>query len=741
MAQEHSQRSLNVTGMSCGACASAVRTALMRLEGVDDANVNYATGQATVHCLTPDVSERSLIEAVENAGFGVAAAASDRTDPRAEAARWRWRFWLGIALSAPLMMLMFMRWIPAVGWIELLLASPVQIIVAGPFYAGAWRTLRHARANMDTLVAGGSTVAYLYSVGLLLAHAFGPAAEHAHHFHGYFETGAFIVSFICLGKWLEARARGRAGDAIARLLELTPPTATIERDGRLVDVSATEVEVDDIVMLRPGSKAPVDGVVVDGATAIDESMVTGESIPVPKSPGDPIIGGTLNTDGSVRYRATAVGEESVLARIVALVEDAQASRASVQRIADRVSAVFVPAVLAAALVTALGWWIGTALGSSDGVDWAKGMLTAVAVLVIACPCALGLATPTAIMVGTGIGAGRGILIRDARALELACRIGTVALDKTGTITRGKPVVVDVLADTMSADELLAIAAAVESHSEHPLARAVVEAAEERGLELPSANDFDSSPGEGVRARVADMRVCVGSRAWVLAQCADPPETLTRDLGRLGASGQSVLAIGVDGNAVGVIGVRDEPKEDSAAAIERMRGDGLKTIMMTGDHEHAARAIGEEVGVDDVIADVRPEGKADVIEQLRSDGRPVAMVGDGVNDAPALAASDLGIAMGGGTDVAIETADIVLLGNRLSGVPESIELSRATMRTIRQNMYWALGYNALLIPVAAAGLIHPMLASAAMAFSSVSVVTNSLMLRRRLRPDAVAPQAD
>lgn len=739
MPAETTQRSLSVTGMSCGACAAAVRTALLRVEGVDEANVNYATGQATIQCGTSDVPEKSLITAVKHAGFGVASEDSDRTDPSTEAARWRWRFWLGIALSAPLMLLMFMRSVPGVGWIELLLATPVQIIVAAPFYTGAWHSLKHARSNMDTLVAGGSSVAYLYSLGLLLAHTFGSVTEHAHHFHGYFETGAFIVSFICLGKWLEARARGRAGDAIARLLELTPPTAVVECDGSLVEVNAAEVQPGDTVLLRPGTKAPVDGVVMHGATAVDESMVTGESIPVPKSIGDQIIGGTLNTDGSVRYRATAVGETSVLARIIGLVEEAQASRASIQRLADRVSAIFVPVVLATALITALSWWIGTGMSGSETTDWAKGIMTAVAVLVIACPCALGLATPTAIMVGTGLGARRGILIRDSQALESACRIRTVALDKTGTITRGRPVVVDMFADGMDGGEMLALAAAVESESEHPLARAVVDEAAERGLELTPAADFVSSPGQGVQASVDGRQIIVGSADWTHDQCAVPTEVVGERLDQLEASGQSVLVVGIDGRIGGLIGVRDEPKEDSASAIARMRTDGLRTVMITGDHERAARAIGHEVGVDDVVAGIRPDGKARAIESLRSEGHPVAMVGDGVNDAPALAASDLGIAMGGGTDVAIETADIILLGNRLTGVSESIELSRATMRTIRQNMYWALGYNSLLIPVAAAGFIHPMLASAAMAFSSVSVVTNSLMLRRRFRTDAGAPQ--
>ncbi|MCK4872412.1 MAG: copper-translocating P-type ATPase [Phycisphaerales bacterium] len=719
-----------VTGMSCGACAAAVRSSLLSIEGVTDATVNYATGQATVQCAAGPPSEHAITAAVRWAGFDVAESRAERPDVDADAEAWRNRFIIGLIFSTPLMILMVTRDFTGRGFVELALATPVQTFVAWPFYRGAVKGVRHLRANMDTLIAGGSTVAYLFSLGLLVHYTFTTGA-HTHAFHGYFESAAFIVTFICLGKWLEARARGKAGDAIARLMELSARTARVERGGGAVELPIEEVAEGDIVLIRPGEKVPTDGVVLTGRSAVDESLVTGESMPVDKGVGDTLIGATINTNGSLRYRVTTVGKESVLAQIIAMVEAAQASRASIQRFADRVSAVFVPVVLLIALATVITWWIATGLGGDDGVNWARGVITGVAVMVVACPCALGLATPTAIMVGTGLGARQGILIRDAQALETACLIDTVALDKTGTITLGKPTVTACIAgEGFDEDRVLSLAASVEHHSEHPIAQAILVAAADRAIDVGDATDFQAAAGDGASAHVGGEIVRVGRPEWITSQGAVVSEQLTASCDQMQQDGQTVLAVALGDQTIGLIAVRDTIRPDSAEAIRRMQQDGLHVVMLTGDHKKAAAAIAKEIDVDEVIAEVRPDGKTDAIKHLQKHGLHVAMAGDGINDAPALATSDLGIAMGAGADVAIDAAGIVLVRNRLEGVPQAIELSRATMRTIKQNMYWALGYNAVLIPLAAVGVIHPMLAAAAMALSSVSVVSNSLLLRRR-----------
>jgi P-type Cu+ transporter len=730
MASETSH-TLIVTGMSCGACAASVRGALLKLEGVSDAHVNYATGQATLACAGEAPQHKQIVEAVRRAGFDVAKSDA-RRDSSAEAIAWRWRFIVGLCLSGPLMVLMWLHeTLPWVGWLELALATPVQTIVAYPFYRGAFKGLTRLRTNMDTLVAGGSTVAYLYSIFLLLNWAGGEHAAHA-TFHGYFETGAFIVTFICLGKYLEARARGRAGDAIRGLVEMEARSARVQRQGEFIDVPIADVVKGDVVQVRPGEKIPTDGLCLEGASAVDEALVTGESEPVSKRPGDHLIGATINTDGSLLYRVTAIGAESVLRQIIGLVEQAQASRASVQRFADRVSGVFVPTVIAIALVAAAAWWITTGVTAEAGVDWAKGIMIAVAVLVVACPCALGLATPTAIMVASGLGAKRGILIRDAQALETACTIDTIVLDKTGTITQGRPSVTAVYAEQGDEAHLLRLAAAAEASSEHPLARAVVEHARKRDLVIPEAMDFRAVAGDGVSASIEGETVRAGKPDWIRQQGIDLPSDLQARQAELEQAGQTVLLVAQGERPLGLIAVRDAVKADSAAAVARLHSDGLHVVMLTGDNQAVADSIAAEVGIGEVIAGVRPDGKAAAIARLRGEDCRVAMVGDGINDAPALAAADLGIAMGSGTDVAREAAGLILMTGRLTGVAEAIELSRATLRTIKQNMGWALAYNACLIPLACFGLIHPMLASAAMAFSSVSVVSNSLLLRRRFR---------
>ncbi|MFG0253347.1 MAG: heavy metal translocating P-type ATPase [Phycisphaerales bacterium JB038] len=716
-----------VTGMSCGACAASVRGALLKLEGVSDAHVNYATGQATLACPGEAPKRKQILEAVRRAGFDLARADA-RRDAGVEADAWRWRFLLGLCLAGPLMVLMFLHeQLPWVGWLELALATPVQTIVAYPFYRGALKGLRRLRANMDTLVAGGSTVAYLYSLYLLLTWALGGHAEHA-TFHGYFETGAFIVTFICLGKYLEARARGRAGDAIRGLAEMEARTARVQRDGAFLEIPIAEVVLGDVVQVRPGEKIPTDGLCLEGASAVDEALVTGESLPVRKQPGDELIGATINTDGSLLYRGTAVGAESVLRRIIALVEQAQASRASVQRFADRVSAVFVPIVIAIAIVAANSWWITTGMTAEAGVNWAKGIMIAVAVLVVACPCALGLATPTAIMVASGLGARRGILIRDAQALETACTVDSVVLDKTGTITEGKPSLTALRVLAGEERELLRLAAAAETPSEHPLARAVVRAAAGRDLEIPQVQDFRAFAGEGVRASLEDSTIRVGKPAWLADQGVALRDELLAHQAELEQAGQTVIAVACEDRPLGLIALRDAVKADSPEAVRRLRDDGLRVVMLTGDNQAVAEVIAAEVGIDEVIAQVRPEDKAEAIARLRGAGRRVAMVGDGVNDAPALAAASVGVAMGAaGADVAMETADVVLMGSDLGKLPEVMGLSRRSRSLVRQNLVIALGVIAIVAPLAAAGYAKLGLAVLLHEGSTVVVVLNSLRL--------------
>jgi Cu+-exporting ATPase len=733
--------------MTCANCVKTVERALRKTEGVTEAAVNYASERALVRFDPDRVSIEDLAASVERVGYGVVrgegeeledAEASARAE---ETRRQERRFWVGVAFSAPLFALSMARdfglvgaWAHAawVNWLMLGLATPVQLYVASDFYDGAWKSLRNGAANMDVLVSLGSSVAYVYSVVVTIALTLGSAAAGE---HVYFETAALIITLIKLGKLLEVRAKGETGQAIRELMSLQPATARVVRsDGELV-VPVAEVAVGDLLVVRPGERVPVDGTVVQGRSAVDEAMLTGESLPVEKSEGDSVVGATMNQTGSFRMRATAVGAQTALAQVVRMVREAQGSRAPIQRLADRVSAVFVPTVIVLAALTFSIWWLVI------GAGFVPAMIRMVAVLVIACPCALGLATPTAVMAGTGRGARMGILFRSSEALETTRRVSVVVLDKTGTVTRGEPAVFDIVALDGDDERLLRLAGAAEIGSEHPLGEAVVRAARERSIALADPIGFEAIPGRGVEAVIDGRRVLVGTAALLSGHRVDLAP-LAEAASRIEAMARTPLLVAIDGIAAGVLGVADATKEGSAEAVAALRSAGLRVVMLTGDNQRVARRIAEEVGIDEVRAEVLPGEKAAVVKALRAESHgAVAMVGDGINDAPALASADVGIAIGTGADVAMESADVILMRGDLRSLTEALALSRRTMRTIEQNLFAAFFYNVLLIPVAAgvfyplAALpmmlrsLHPILAAAAMALSSVSVVTNSLRLGR------------
>ena len=730
-----------VRGMHCAACVGKVERALTSVPGVDQASVNLATEQATVS-FDPD---RTNVEALRAA---VAAAGYELAEPRAgagpvddaaqaereaEQARQRTRLIVGAVLSVPVLlggMAHLLPWVPAVlqnPWVLLVLTTPVQFWVGWQFHRGFLHDLRYRSASMATLVSVGTSAAYFFSVAVTLW----PHAFPQHGAMTYYDVSAVVITLVVLGRWLEARARGRTSAAIRRLVSLAPRTARVVREGAEIDVPTAEVQVGDFVRIRPGERVPVDGVVTEGASTIDESMLTGESVPVEKRPESTVFAGTVNRTGSFIFRAARVGSETTLARIVKLVADAQGSRAPIQRLADRVAAVFVPMVLAIAALTFLAWWI---FGPAPSALYA--LTNAVAVLVIACPCAMGLATPTAIMVATGRGAELGILVKSATALELLYRVDTVVFDKTGTLTIGRLAVTDVLAAAGgAADEILALAAAAEQGSEHPLGEAIVARAKERGLALPPISEFTTIPGQGIDAMATDGRVLLGNRALMDARGIEV-EALAPRARALAADGKTVVYLAFAGRALGLIAVADVLKPEAADVVVALAKRGLDVAMLTGDARPTAEAIAAAAGVKRVLAEVLPEDKAREIEKLQGGGHRVAMVGDGINDAPALARADVGIAMGSGTDVAIEAADVTLVRGDLHGVVNAVDLSRRTIRIIKENLVWAFGYNVVLIPVAAGVLypiwgvlLSPILAGAAMAFSSVSVVSNSLRLKK------------
>jgi Cu+-exporting ATPase len=719
---------LSVQGMTCASCSGRVERALKQVPGVIEAEVNLATERARITAARGAVSVDQLVAAVQNAGYEaspVEQAGSPAGETDAAAARSRrdlFRVVTAAALSAPLLLgmvghLLGAEWMMPPGLVQLALATPVQFWLGWRFYVAGWKAARSFSGNMDLLVALGTTAAWGLSVyGLLTAHG-----DHAPAL--YFESSALIITFVLLGKWLEARAKGQTASAIRALMDLRPDKARLRRGGSEVEVPLAEVRVGDVVVVRPGERIPVDGRVVEGGGSVDESMLTGESLPVEKAPGAKVTGGAINTDGLLVIETTAVGAETTLARIVRLVEGAQASKAPIQRLVDRVSAVFVPVVLGIALVTFVGWWAVTG-------DATAAILNAVAVMVIACPCALGLATPTAIMVGTGAAARHGILIKDAEALERAHAVTTVAFDKTGTLTEGRPEVTDVVpAEGTGTPEVLRLAAALQAGSEHPLAAAVRRRAE--GVTpLAATTNFRALAGRGISGEVERRSLVLGNRR-LLEENGLAGDVLVRAAKDLEASGRTVSWLAETApvrQILGLVAFGDAVKDSAKDAVDRLHRQGIETVMLTGDGRGAAGAAARSLGIDKVVAEVLPEGKAEAVAGLRGEGRVVAMVGDGINDAPALAAADVGIAMSTGTDVAMHTAGVTLMRGDPALVAGAIDVSRRTYRKIRQGLFWAFVYNLVGIPLAALGLLSPMVAGAAMALSSVSVVANALLLR-------------
>jgi len=723
---------LKVSGMTCAACANKIEKKLNSLTGVKSAVVNFATEKATIEYAEGQITIADIKKAVKGLGYE-AILQEDKVDVdqekarrEAEIKRQTFLFVSSAILSIPLLIYMFAEmfdwhWVPQLIMdprFQLVLATPIQFIAGGQFYKDSYYALKNKSANMSVLIAMGTTAAYLFSVVVTFwGDLIGEKSV-------YYETAAIIITLIILGKLLEAIAKGKTSEAIKKLMGLQPKTARVVRGGEEVDIPIEEVEVGDLIVVRPGEKIPVDGIIKEGYSTIDESMLTGESLPVDKKIGDEVVGATINKHGTFKFEATKVGKDTALAQIIKIVEDAQGSKAPIQRLADIISANFVPAVIVIAVITFLSWYFLV-----DPTNFTRALINFTAVLVIACPCALGLATPTSIMVGTGKGAENGILIKGGEHLEKAHKINALILDKTGTITKGQPELTDVVAlNDFDKDEVLRMAGITEKGSEHPLAEAIVKGAEKQGFKLGSPEKFSAIPGHGVEAKIEGKLVLLGNRK-LMRDRKILIEKFETDIVKLEEQGKTAMLMAIENKMAGIIAVADTVKDNSQAAIKELLNLGIDVYMITGDNIRTAHAIAKQVGITNVLAEVLPEDKAVEVQKLKDQGKIVGMVGDGINDAPALATADVGIAIGTGTDVAMEAADITLMSGDLKGIPASIKLSRATMRNIRQNLFWALIYNTLGIPIAAFGFLNPVIAGAAMAFSSVSVVTNALRLKR------------
>ncbi|MBG9585044.1 ATPase P [Bacillus thuringiensis] len=723
-----------VSGMTCAACANRVEKRLNKLEGVNGATVNFALESATVDFNPDEINVNEMKSAITKLGYKLEVKSDEQdesTDHRLqEIERQKKKFIISFILSFPLLWAMVSHfsftsfiYLPDMlmnPWVQLALATPVQFIIGGQFYVGAYKALRNKSANMDVLVALGTSAAYFYSVYLSIQSI--GSSEHMTDL--YFETSAVLITLIILGKLFEAKAKGRSSEAIKKLMGLQAKTATVMRDGTEMKILIEEVVAGDIVYVKPGEKIPVDGEIVEGKSAIDESMLTGESIPVDKTIGDVVIGSTMNKNGFLKVKATKVGRDTALAQIIKVVEEAQGSKAPIQRVADQISGIFVPVVVVIAIITFAVWMIFVTPG-----DFGGALEKMIAVLVIACPCALGLATPTSIMAGSGRSAEYGILFKGGEHLEATHRLDTVILDKTGTVTNGKPVLTDVIvADGFNEEEILRLVGAAEKNSEHPLAEAIVEGIKEKKIDIPSSETFEAIPGFGIESVVEGKQLLIGTRR-LMKKFDINIEEVSKSMEELEREGKTAMLIAINKEYAGIVAVADTVKDTSKAAVARLKKMGLDVVMITGDNTQTAQAIAKQVGIDHVIAEVLPEGKAEEVKKLQEQGKKVAMVGDGINDAPALATADIGMAIGTGTDVAMEAADITLIRGDLNSIADAIFMSKMTIRNIKQNLFWALAYNGLGIPIAAFGFLAPWVAGAAMAFSSVSVVLNALRLQR------------
>ncbi|WP_141432571.1 heavy metal translocating P-type ATPase [Bacillus sp. 03113] len=724
---------LVLTGMTCAACAARIEKGLNKMEGVNQATVNLALEKATVEYNPSILSPKEMIQRVEKLGYGASVKSEDNEEGavdqrQKEIESQQGKFIFSLILSLPLLWAMAGHfsftsfiYVPDMfmnPWVQLALATPVQFYIGKQFYIGAYKALRNMSANMDVLVVLGTSAAYFYSVYI----AFQSLGTNGHVVGLYFETSSVLITLIILGKLFEVKAKGRSSEAIKKLMGLQAKTATVLRDGIEQNIPLEEVVTGDVLFVKPGEKVPVDGEILEGRSALDESMITGESVPVDKTVGDTVIGATINKNGFIKIKATKVGKDTALAQIIKVVEEAQGSKAPIQRLADTISGIFVPIVVGIAVATFLIWYLLVSPG-----DFAESLEKLIAVLVIACPCALGLATPTSIMAGSGRAAEFGILFKGGEHLEMTHRINTVILDKTGTVTNGAPVLTDVITESNEA-EFLSLVGSAEKQSEHPLAQAIVEGIKEKNINFQNVSEFESIPGFGIKAAVDGKEILVGTRRLMKKYDVNIEHILS-SMDSLEKQGKTAMLVAIDGSYAGMIAVADTIKPTSTEAIKRLKEMGLDVIMITGDNKQTAQAIAEQAGIEHVIAEVLPEGKAEEVKKLQQQGKKVAMVGDGINDAPALAIADIGMAIGTGTDVAMEAADITLIRGDLNSIADAIFMSKKTILNIRQNLFWAFAYNALGIPVAALGFLAPWLAGAAMAFSSVSVVLNALRLQR------------